>query len=52
MWHQKYCSHQWHIHVMKRLQTLPEKFARILKTGLAEKVNGKTVAIKMHVGTV
>lgn len=32
-------------------QTLPEKFARILKkTGLAEKVNGKTVAIKMHVG--
>lgn len=32
-------------------QTLPEKFIRILKkTGLAEKVNGKTVAIKMHVG--
>jgi uncharacterized Fe-S center protein len=32
-------------------QTLPEKFSRLLKkTGLAEKVKGKTVAIKMHVG--
>ncbi|MCL2518660.1 MAG: DUF362 domain-containing protein [Oscillospiraceae bacterium] len=32
-------------------QTLPEKFSRLLKkTGLAEKVNGKSVAIKMHVG--
>ncbi len=32
-------------------QTLPEKFTRLLKkTGLAEKVKGKTVAIKMHVG--
>jgi len=32
-------------------QTLPEKFVRMLKkSGLAEKVNGKTVAIKMHVG--
>ena len=32
-------------------QTLPEKFTRLLKaSGLAEKVSGKTVAIKMHVG--
>ena len=32
-------------------QTLPAKFDRLLKkTGLAEKVKGKTVAIKMHVG--
>ncbi len=32
-------------------QTLPEKFSRLLnKTGLAEKVKGKTIAIKMHVG--
>jgi len=32
-------------------QTLPEKFSRLLKkTGLSKKVNGKTVAIKMHVG--
>ena len=32
-------------------QTLPEKFARLLeKSGLAEKVKGKTVAVKMHVG--
>jgi uncharacterized Fe-S center protein len=32
-------------------QTLPEKFSRLLKkTGLAAKVKGKTVAIKMHVG--
>ncbi len=32
-------------------QTLPAKFSRMLKkTGLAEKVKGKTVAIKMHVG--
>ncbi len=31
--------------------TLPEKFSRMLKkTGLAEKVKGKKVAIKMHVG--
>ncbi len=33
-------------------QTLPEKFSRLLKqTGLSEKVKGKTVAIKMHVGS-
>ena len=32
-------------------QTLPAKFDRMLeKSGLAERVNGKTVAIKMHVG--
>ncbi len=32
-------------------QTLPEKFTRLLKkSGRAEKVKGKTVAIKMHVG--
>ena len=32
-------------------QTLPAKFDRLLKvSGLAEKVNGKKVAIKMHVG--
>lgn len=32
-------------------QTLPEKFSRLLnRTGLKEKVNGKKVAIKMHVG--
>ena len=32
-------------------QTLPEKFSRLLKrSGLAEKVKGKSVAIKMHVG--
>ena len=32
-------------------QTLPEKFSRMLeKSGLAEKVAGKKVAIKMHVG--
>jgi len=32
-------------------QTLPEKFSRLLdKSGLAAKVKGKTVAIKMHVG--
>jgi len=32
-------------------QTLPEKFSRMLKTsGIADKVKGKTVAIKMHVG--
>jgi len=32
-------------------QTLPEKFSRLLKkSGLAEKVGGKSVAIKMHVG--
>jgi len=32
-------------------QTLPEKFSRMLKkSGLAERVKGKTVAIKMHVG--
>lgn len=32
-------------------QTLPEKFSRLLRqTGLADKVKGKTVAIKMHVG--
>ncbi len=32
-------------------QTLPAKFSRMLKkTGLADKVKGKTVAIKMHVG--
>lgn len=31
--------------------TLPEKFVRLLKkSGLADRVNGKTVAIKMHVG--
>ncbi|MEG1516110.1 MAG: DUF362 domain-containing protein [Clostridia bacterium] len=31
--------------------TLPEKFDRLLKaSGLSEKVNGKKVAIKMHVG--
>ena len=33
-------------------QTLPEKFARLLKrSGLAERVKGKQVAIKMHVGS-
>ena len=33
-------------------QTLPEKFSRMLeKNGLGDKVNGKTVAIKMHVGS-
>lgn len=33
-------------------QTLPEKFSRMLKkSGLAEKVKGKKVAIKMHVGS-
>ena len=33
-------------------QTLPAKFDRLLKKrGLAEKVAGKTVAIKMHVGS-
>lgn len=33
-------------------QTLPEKFARLLeKSGLGDKVNGKSVAIKMHVGS-
>lgn len=32
-------------------QTLPEKFTRLLqKSGLADKVKDKTVAIKMHVG--
>jgi uncharacterized Fe-S center protein len=32
-------------------QTLPEKFSRMLeKSSLADKVSGKTVAIKMHVG--
>ena len=32
-------------------QTLPEKFDRLLKkSGLAERVKGKKVAIKMHVG--
>ena len=32
-------------------QTLPAKFSRMLKkSGLAERVKGKTVAIKMHVG--
>ena len=31
-------------------QTLPEKFSRLLeKSGLGDKVNGKSVAIKMHV---
>lgn len=33
-------------------QTLPEKFSRMLKaSGLAEKLKGKSVAIKMHVGS-
>ncbi len=33
-------------------QTLPEKFSRLLKrSDLAEKVKGKQVAIKMHVGS-
>ena len=33
-------------------ETLPEKFSRLLEqTGLAEKVKGKKVAIKMHVGS-
>lgn len=33
-------------------QTLPAKFSRLLEqSGLAEKVKGKTVAIKMHVGS-
>ncbi len=33
-------------------QTLPEKFTRLLKkSGLSEKVNGKKVCIKMHVGS-
>ncbi|MDR1629946.1 MAG: DUF362 domain-containing protein [Oscillospiraceae bacterium] len=33
-------------------QTLPAKFSRMLAhSGLAEKVKGKSVAIKMHVGT-
>ena len=32
-------------------QTLPSKFLRMLrKTGLAEKVKDRSVAIKMHVG--
>ncbi|MBQ9121304.1 MAG: DUF362 domain-containing protein [Clostridia bacterium] len=32
-------------------QTLPEKFSRLLRaSGLAEKISGKKVAIKMHVG--
>ena len=32
-------------------QTLPEKFVRLLKkSGLAKRVKGKTVAVKMHVG--
>ncbi len=32
-------------------QTLPEKFSRMLKkSGLKDKLKGKTVAIKMHVG--
>ena len=32
-------------------QTLPEKFSRLLAaSGLADRVRGKTVAIKMHVG--
>ena len=32
-------------------ETLPAKFDRMLeKSGLAERVAGKTVAIKMHVG--
>ena len=31
-------------------QTLPENLHAYFKSGLAEKVNGKTVAIKMHVG--
>ncbi|MBR6808925.1 MAG: 4Fe-4S ferredoxin, partial [Clostridia bacterium] len=32
-------------------QTLPAKFERMLKqSGLAEKVKGKKVAIKMHIG--
>jgi hypothetical protein len=35
----------------KASQTLPEKFSRMLKkSGLAEKLKGKKVAIKMHVG--
>jgi uncharacterized Fe-S center protein len=35
----------------KSSQTLPEKFGRMLKkSGLAEKLKGKKVAIKMHVG--
>ena len=33
-------------------QTLPEKFARMLeKSGLADKIKGKIVAVKMHVGS-
>lgn len=33
-------------------ESLPEKFSRLLqRSGLSEKVNGKTVAIKMHVGS-
>lgn len=33
-------------------QTLPEKFSRMLAlSGLSEKLKGKTVAIKMHVGS-
>ena len=33
-------------------QTLPAKFERLLKkSGLGEKVKGKKVAIKMHVGS-
>lgn len=33
-------------------QTLPQKFSRMLKqSGLANKLNGKSVAIKMHVGS-
>lgn len=36
----------------KASQTLPEKFARMLqKSGLAERVKGKKVAVKMHVGS-
>ncbi len=35
----------------EKSQTLPAKFGRILKkSGLAERVSGKTAAIKMHVG--
>lgn len=33
-------------------QTLPEKFSRLLEaSGLSERLKGKTVAIKMHVGS-
>ena len=45
------CSPRWLTSRYEATQTLPEKFSRMLqKTGLAEKVKGKTVAIKMHVG--